>query len=292
VGPFYIQAEMAKRTKKILVKYGNDKQEGNSEIERRKSNKKKTEKRKEENSNITKIENEKPIRNTKKNRRYRLVDNYRDMEKDYRYRKIRLVKTILKRRIKYSDGKVQKLIRCNGSNIREKIWNLKKENKKGNGSTEMRVKITRKKETINGKTGINIGWHVGKRERGRQSTKDTQRTPTHERNTSKKVAYTRDGSDRFVNKKVTKITYGRLAQYTWRETYCYEHNFNSEVVQIIVYNSYSLMPRICITGTYLKKLVISITDIAKNRLKATKKFVVKKMAENRDIHGKLMINNA
>jgi hypothetical protein len=38
--------------------------------------------------------------------------------------------------------------------------------------------------------------------------------------------------------------------------------------------------------------MISITDIAKNRLKATKKCVVKKMAENRDIHGKLMINNA
>jgi hypothetical protein len=214
------------------------------------------------------------------------------MEKDYRYKKSELAKTILKRMNKYSDGKVQKLIRCNSNTIREIIGKWEKENKKVRRVVEMRKKISRNKKARDGKTGINIGRHVGMREGGRQSTKDTQRTATHEKNTSKKAVYTCDGSDRFVNKKISKRIYVISAQYTRRETYFNWYNFNSEVVQIIVYIVDSLMLRVQRKGTYLKKLVISITDRAKNRLKATKKFVVNKMAENRDIHGKLMINNA
>jgi hypothetical protein len=266
---------MAKRPKKILGKYGIDKREGNSDRERRKINKKRIDKRKEGSNNIKKTKIKKPIRNIKKNRWYSFLNNDRDMEKDYRYRKGRLVKTILTRRIKHSDGKVQKLIRCTGNSIREKLCKLDKRNKKGKGITRMGVKNIRKKGTKNGKTQIIIGRHDGKRERGRQSTKDTQRTPTHERNTSKKAAYTRERSDRFTNKKVAKITYGILAQFTQRETYFYEFNLNSKVMQIVeIFNS--LMIRVRIVGTYLKQLVISITDIATNRQKVTKKVCCEK----------------
>jgi hypothetical protein len=54
-----------------------------------------------------------------------------------------------------------------------------------------------------------------------------------------------------------------------------------------------LMLRIRRKGTYLKKFVISITDRSRNRLKVVLKFVVNKMAENRDIRGKsIIIKNA
>jgi hypothetical protein len=136
------------------------------------------------------------------------------MEKDYRYKKSELAKTTLKRMNKYSDGKVQKLIRCNSISIREIIGNWEKGNKRVRRAIKMRKKISRNKKARDGKTGINIGRHVGMREGGRQSTKDTQRTLTHERHTSKKVAYICDRSDRFVVKKILKRIYVMLAQYT------------------------------------------------------------------------------
>jgi hypothetical protein len=93
-------------------------------------------------------------------------------------------------------------------------------------------------------------------------------------------------------KKYCKKTYVILAQNIRRGTYFNGYNFSSESIQKIIYIVNILMLRFHRKGTYLKKFAISITDRARNRLKIVIKFVVNKMAENRDIRGKSITKNA
>jgi hypothetical protein len=280
---------MAKRTKKILVKHGSDKRREKSKREPRKSNKRERDRRTEGSRKITKLGKGKFNKRKIFNYRYSTSGNYRDTKEDYRYNIYELVKTTLERRKKCSDGKVQKLIRWFSISIRELRRNWEKGNKRVRTSIKKREKISINKKASDGNTGITIGWHVGMREGGRQSTKDTQRTRKHERHTSKKVACIYDRSDNRVVKKILQKTYVIPAQNIRRGNYCNGYNLSSESIQEKIYLMDILMLRIRRKGTYLKKFVISITDRSRNRLKVVLKFVVNKMAENRDIRGKFII---
>jgi hypothetical protein len=193
---------------------------------------------------------------------------------------------------KCSDGKVKKLIRRYSISIRKIRGKWGKGNKKVRMVIKKLSRMSINKKASDGNTEITIGWHDGMREGGRQSTKDTQRTRKHERHTSKKVACIHDRIDICEVKKILQKTYVILAQIIRRETYFNGYNFSSESIQKIICVVNILMLRFHRKGAYLKKFAISITDRARNRLKVVIKFVVNKMAENRDIRGKFIIKNA
>jgi hypothetical protein len=109
---------------------------------------------------------------------------------------------------------------------------------------------------------------------------------THERHTSKRGACIYDISDSYVAKITLQKTYVTLAKKIRRKIYVICYNYRSETLQLIVYIVNSLMLRDRRKGTYLKKLVISITDRAKISPKFVSKLNVNKMAESQDIRGK------